>query len=132
MNRASNRFRPCLDVFDKKTLLSAGQLSHLAGALHGAVPSAEKYKVFVELKDPKNGGQVFEAGALTADVDGYTRTNPRLKPGDVWTFEIGNLTGASPVLNVYRTGGARILGPVNPTGHREPVSGTPARSSWSL
>lgn len=116
MNRASKTFRPCLDQLDKKTLLSAGQISHLAGALHGAVPRAEDYKAYAVLIN-KTGKDltiswVWTQGAYTSDTGRWTfgRTGEK-------RIESPALKGASITLEVTIAGGKRTF---YPTGYKYP------------
>ncbi len=67
MSRAGNCFRPSLDEFERKTLLSAGQLSHQATALHAAVPSFPDYKIYLDVFN--DTGKALEKGAVTWRVD---------------------------------------------------------------
>ncbi len=52
MYRSARSFRPILEEFDKKSLLSAGQLGHLAGGVHGITDQLEtKYKFYFAVKN---------------------------------------------------------------------------------
>jgi hypothetical protein len=55
MPRRTRGFGPSLEQFDKKTLLSAGGIAHLAGGPHQAVENAElKFKFYFALKNSTN------------------------------------------------------------------------------
>jgi hypothetical protein len=108
MKRAAHCFRPFLDEFERKTLLSTGQVAHLALSSQHAVPSIAEYKII--LKVINDTGRRLAAGAVKFQVDDagmqYSGSSPELaaKPKGSWELKTPNLRSISAQLTLTLDG----------------------------
>jgi hypothetical protein len=87
------RFRPCLDQLDKKTLLSAAPITHLASGLDRFVATPQAQLKLYTVTIVNDTGRKIEIGKLKAEVDDAgkrsSKSNPVVLPNKTgkWRFE---------------------------------------------
>jgi hypothetical protein len=106
MSRAAHCFRPSLDEFERKTLLSTGQLALPAVDSQHAMPSVAEYKIL--LKVINDTGRRLADGAVKFEVDdaGTPRrgSSPALAPGKPWDIETPVLRSATAQFKLFLDG----------------------------
>jgi hypothetical protein len=111
MHRATTRFRPCVDQVETRTLLSAGQLAHLAGGSYALIPDVKTDKWIIYIDAINQTRRNLDPGAVVWTVDNggtiLNGSNPnKLDNGKSYRFETPDLSSSSAQMTIKVNGSA--------------------------